>query len=251
MHNPTLIGIPACTKLISGYIQHATPARYGQALMLGANAMPVLLPPEGDAMLPILDRLDGIMFNGSPSNVMPTCYGADYDATPDAHDPERDATTLPLLRMALERGMPILGICRGMQELNVALGGTLFQEVHKVQGRMDHRAGDGDNEFRFRLQHDVTLSGELACISGAGEIKVNSLHGQAIDQLAPSLVVEGVAPDGTIEAVRVENAKNFALAVQWHPEWEVMHFPDRLRLFRAFGEACAAYAAARGTRRAA
>ncbi len=251
MHNPTLVGIPACTKLISGYIQHATPARYGQALMHGSNAMPVLIPPEGEQMLPLLDRVDGIMFNGSPSNVMPTCYGADYDATPDAHDVERDATTIPLIRAALERGLPILCICRGMQELNVALGGTLFQEVHKSPGRMDHRAGDGDNEFRFRLQHEVTLSGELARISGVGTIQVNSLHGQAIDQLASGLAVEAVAPDGTIEAVRVEGAKNFAIAVQWHPEWEVTHFPDRLRLFNAFGDACAAYAAARGARKAA
>jgi putative glutamine amidotransferase len=251
MQNPTLVGIPACTKLISGYIQHATPARYGQALMHGSNAMPVLIPPEGEEMLPLLDRVDGIMFNGSPSNVMPTCYGADYDATPDAHDMERDTTTIPLIRAALEKGVPILCICRGMQELNVALGGTLFQEVYKVPGRMDHRAGDGDNEFRFRLQHEVTLSGELAHISGAGTIQVNSLHGQAIDQLASGLAVEGVAPDGTIEAVRVEGARNFAIAVQWHPEWEVTHFPDRLRLFKAFGDACAAYASAQGPRKAA
>ena len=243
MHNSTLVGIPACTKLISGYIQHATPARYGAALMSGSNALPLLIPPEGAEMLPILDRLDGILFNGSPSNVMPPLYGADYDATPDAHDVERDATTLPLIRAALEKGVPILCICRGMQELNVALGGTLFQEVHLVPGRMDHRGGDGDNEFRFRLQHEVSLSGELAKISGASTILVNSLHGQAIDQLAPGLAVEAVAPDGTIEAVRVEGAKGFAMAVQWHPEWEVTHFPDRLGLFEAFGKACADYAA--------
>ena len=251
MQTSILVGIPACTKLINGYIQHATPARYGQALLDGAGAIPVLIPPEGEAMLPLLDRVDGIMFNGSPSNVMPTRYGADYDATPDAHDPERDATTLPLIRAAIERGIPILGICRGMQELNVALGGTLFQEVHKVPGRADHRSGDGDNEFRFRLQHEVALSGELARISGATSIQVNSLHGQAIDQLAPGLVVEATAPDGTIEAVRVEGAKAFALAVQWHPEWEVTHFPDRLALFQAFGTAAQAYAAQRSARLAA
>ena len=243
MHNPTLVGIPACTKLISGYIQHATPARYGAALMQGSNALPVLIPPEGTEMLPLLERVDGILFNGSPSNVMPTLYGVDYDATPDAHDVERDATTLPLIRAALEKGVPILCICRGLQELNVALGGTLTQEVHKLPGRIDHRGGDGNNEFRFRLQHDVELHGELAKISGSETMRVNSLHGQAIDQLAPGLVVEAVAPDGTIEAVRVEAAKNFAMAVQWHPEWEVTHFPDRLRLFEAFGKACAEYAA--------
>lgn len=244
MSSPTLIGIPACTKLITGYIQHATPARYGAALIAEAGAMPVLIPPEGDHMLPLLDRLDGIMFNGSPSNVQPTRYGADYDATPQDHDPERDATTLPLIRAALERGIPILCICRGLQELNVALGGTLFQEVHKIPGRMDHRGGEG--ELRFALKHDVTLSGELARISGAETIKVNSLHGQAIDQLAPGLVVEAVAPDGTIEAVRVKDAPGFNIAVQWHPEWEVSSYPDRKRLFNAFGEACRAYRAARG-----
>ncbi len=119
------------------------------------------------------------------------------------------------------------------------LGGTLFQEVHLQPGRMDHRAGEG--EQRFALRHEVALSGELARISGASNIQVNSLHGQAIDQLADGLAVEAVAPDGTIEAVRVEGAKGFALAVQWHPEWEVTHFPDRRRLFEAFGEACAAY----------
>jgi putative glutamine amidotransferase len=240
---PTLIGIPACTKLITGYIQHATPARYGAALIAASNGIPILIPPEGEAMLPLLDRVDGIMFNGSPSNVAPTRYGADFDATPQDHDPERDATTLPLIRAALERGIPILCICRGMQELNVALGGTLFQEVHKQPGRMDHRGGEG--ELRFAVKHEVTLTGELARIIGTDTIQVNSLHGQAIDQLAEGLVVEATAPDGTIEAVRVKDAPGFNIAVQWHPEWEVTHFPDRTRLFNAFGEACAAYRAAR------
>jgi putative glutamine amidotransferase len=241
MSDMSVVGIPACTKLISGHVQHATPARYGASLIAASAAIPVLLPPEGEVMLAVLDRLDGMMFNGSPSNVAPMRYGADFDATPDFHDPERDATTLPMIRAVLERGMPMLCICRGFQELNVALGGTLFQEVHKVAGRLDHRAGDGTREEMFRLKHSVKLSGQLARISGEEEIQVNSLHGQAIDQLAPGLVVEAVAPDGTIEAVRVEGAKNFAFAVQWHPEWEVLHFPDRKRLFEAFGKACAAY----------
>jgi putative glutamine amidotransferase len=249
MPDVSVVGIPACTKLISNYIQHATPARYGAALIAASNAIPVLIPPEGEAMLALLDRLDGVMFNGSPSNVAPMRYGADFDATPDFHDPERDATTLPLIRAVLERGIPMLCICRGLQELNVALGGTLFQEVHNVPGRMDHRAGEGTRDQLFALKHGVKLSGTMARISGSDEIQVNSLHGQGIDQLAPGLVVEAVAPDATIEAVRVEGAKNFAIGVQWHPEWEVTHFPDRLRLFQAFGEACAAYR--RGVRKAA
>jgi putative glutamine amidotransferase len=240
-----VVGIPACTKLISNYIQHATPARYGAALMAASNAIPVLMPPEGEAMISALDRLDGLMFNGSPSNVAPMRYGADFDATPDFHDPERDATTLPMIRAALDRGMPVLCICRGLQELNVALGGTLYQEVHKIPGRMDHRAGEGTREQLFAIKHKVALSGRMAEVCGALEIDVNSLHGQGIDQLAPGLVVEAVAPDGTIEAVRVAGAKSFAIAVQWHPEWEVMHFADRKKLFAAFGAACADYAAGR------
>ncbi len=241
MSQMSVVGIPACTKLLDNYIQHATPARYGAALMSASNAIPVLIPPEGSEMLALLDRLDGLMFNGSPSNVAPMRYGADFDATPDFHDPERDATTLPLIRAALERGMPIICICRGLQELNVALGGTLYQEVHKVPGRMDHRAGEGTREQLFAIKHSVTLSGQIADIIGATEIRVNSLHGQGIDQLAPGLVVEATAPDGTIEAVRVAGAKSFAMAVQWHPEWEVTHFEDRKRLFNAFGAACATY----------
>ena len=238
----SVVGVPACTKTVGNYLQHATPARYGAALMQASGAIPLLIPPEGEAMLPLLDRLDGILFNGSPSNVAPMRYGADYDATPELHDPDRDATTLPMIRAALDRGVPILCVCRGMQELNVALGGTLFQEVHKLPGRMDHRAGEGPRERLFRLKHSVRLSGEMARISGGDEIEVNSLHGQGLDQVAPGLVVEAVAPDGTVEAVRVAGARGFAIAVQWHPEWEVMHFPDRLRLFEAFGAACAAYA---------
>ncbi len=245
----SIIGIPACTKLLGDYIQQATPARYGAALMATSNAVPVLIPPEGEAMLPLLDRLDGILFDGSPSNVAPIRYGADFDATPDAHDPDRDATTLPMIRAALERGVPVLCICRGLQELNVALGGTLFQEVHKVPGRFDHRSGEGTRAQKFALKHKVKLSGTLARLCGADEIQVNSLHGQAIDRLAPGLVVEAVAPDGTIEAVRVEGAKGFAMAVQWHPEWEVASFADRRALFEAFGQACAAYA--QGLRKAA
>jgi putative glutamine amidotransferase len=241
MADVSVVGIPACTKLITNYIQHATPARYGAALMAASGAIPVLIPPVGAAMIALLDRLDGVLFNGSPSNVAPLRYGADYDATPEFHDPERDATTLPMIKAVLARGMPMLCICRGMQELNVALGGTLFQEVHKQPGRMDHRAGEGTREELFRLKHRVKLSGVLAGISGGEEIEVNSLHGQGIDQLGAGLVVEAVAPDGTIEAVRVEGAKGFAIAVQWHPEWEVTHFADRQRLFEAFGKACAKY----------
>ncbi|HET9147842.1 MAG TPA: gamma-glutamyl-gamma-aminobutyrate hydrolase family protein [Acetobacteraceae bacterium] len=245
---PLIVGIPACTRIIGNHVQHAAPARYGEALIRAAGAIPVLIPPEGEAMLAVLDRLDGMLFNGSPSNIGPAHYGALQDATPDLHDPDRDATTLPLIRAALGRGMPVLAICRGMQELNVALGGTLHQEVHRLSGRSDHRAGLGTRAEQFGPRHKVALSGEAARIMGA-EITVNSLHGQGIDRLADGLVAEGVAPDGTIEAVRVEDARGFAIAVQWHPEWDVLAHPDRRALFAAFGEACAAYRASLAARR--
>lgn len=238
---PQIVGIPACTKIIANHVQHAAPARYGEALIRAANAIPVLIPPEGEAMLAVLDRLDGILFNGSPSNVVPSRYGATADATPDLHDPDRDATTLPLIHAALDRGMPLLGVCRGMQELNVALGGTLHQEHHRISQRFDHRAGQGTRAEQFGIKHKVALSGELARIIGASEIDVNSLHGQGVDRLAEGLVVEGIAPDGAIEAVRVTGARGFAMAVQWHPEWDVLVYPDRRALFAAFGAACLAY----------
>lgn len=236
-----IVGIPACSREVAGHPNHATPSRYGDAVIGGSGAMPVLLPPVGDGLLHILDRLDGLLLSGSPSNVAPACYGVDEDATPDMHDPPRDATTLPLIRAALDRGLPVLAICRGIQELNVALGGTLHQEVHKVPGRMDHRAGAGTHDQRYAPKHEIALTGQVARMLGRTATRVNSLHGQAIDRLAPGLVVEATAPDGTIEAVRVASAPGWAFGVQWHPEWRFAENEDSMALFRAFGEACRAW----------
>jgi putative glutamine amidotransferase len=237
-----IVGIPACTREVGGHVQHATPARYGAALLGGAGAVPVLLPPVGEAMLAMLDRLDGLLLSGSPSNVEPGRYGEAEDATPGRHDPERDATTLPLIRAALARGLPLLAICRGIQELNVALGGTLHQQVQTIPGRMDHRGGEGAMEHRYRAKHGVALSGGLAAIIGRPEIMVNSLHEQGIDRPADGLVVEAVAPDGMIEGVRVAGAPGWAYGVQWHPEWGYAGNADSLALFAAFGAACGRYA---------
>ncbi len=236
-----IAGIPACARMRNGLLWHETPARYAAALEGGAGAIPLMIPPAGEAQRAVLDRLDGVLIPGSPSNVHPDHYAGGESLTPDLHDPARDATTLPLIRAAIARGIPLLAICRGLQELNVALGGTLHQKVHDVSGRLDHRGGEGPLERRYGPKHPVRLSGRLALIVGAGEITVNSLHGQAIDRLAPGLVVEAAAPDGTIEAVRVEHAPGFAFGVQWHPEWGYLDDPASLALFRAFGEACRAY----------
>lgn len=243
-----IVGIPACTKQIGALIQHATPARYGEALMYASGALPILLPPVGPGLLDILDRLDGLLLDGSPSNVEPSLYGATTDETPNAHDPARDATTLPLVRAAIARGMPVLAICRGVQELNVAMGGTLHQQVHTVEGRHDHRSSaglppDATIDEKFGVKHKITVSGQLARIVGAAEITVNSLHEQALDRIAEGLTVEGIAEDGTVEAVRVTAARSFAFGVQFHPEWHVRTDAASEAIFRAFGEACAAYAA--------
>jgi putative glutamine amidotransferase len=245
MPAPLIIGIPACSKLINGEPQHSTPTRYGRALMGAAGAIPVLLPPVGEEMLAVLDRLDGLLLSGSPSNVHPELYGADASLTPDQHDRLRDETTLPLAREVLRRGMPLLAICRGIQELNVAMGGTLHQQVHRLDGRQDHRAGEGELDHMFRLKHTVRVSGQLARIVGEEAVMVNSLHEQALDQVADGLEVEAIAEDGTVEAVRVREAKSFAFGVQFHPEWHWATDEASRAIFGAFGDACRRYRDAR------
>ncbi len=239
-----IVGIPACSRLKGEHVQHATPARYGEAALGAAGLVPLLIPPIGAAALGVLDRLDGLLLSGSPSNVQPARYGGGASETPDCHDPDRDATTLGLIRAAIERGLPVLGICRGIQELNVALGGSLHQRVHALPGRLDHRGGDGPAASQYAPSHAVALSGELARLLGSESILVNSVHGQAIDRPGAGLVVEALAPDGTIEAVRLAGARGFVLGVQWHPEWNYAEDPASLALFAAFGAACRAYAAA-------
>ena len=238
-----MVAIPACARLVNGLLRHDTPARYAAAVLGGAGAVPIMIPPLGEPQLAVLDRLDGLLLSGSPSNVHPDHYAGGESRTPDLHDLERDATTLRLIPEAIARGIPVLAICRGIQELNVALGGTLYQAVHTEPGRFDHR-GLGDTlEQRYSPRHLVTLSGEMARMVGAGTILVNSLHGQAVDQLAPGLVVEAVAPDGTIEAVRAPDTPSWVVGVQWHPEWRYADDTASLAIFRAFGEACRAYQA--------
>src|SRR5580700_5953524 len=236
-----IVGIPACAIEVNGHPRHDTPARYAVAVLGGAGAVPILIPPLGDAELAVLDRIDGLLLPGSPSNVHPSHYDGGDSKTPELHDQQRDATTLPLIRAAIARGMPVLAICRGIQELNVALGGTLHQQVHELDGRLDHRSGPGTLEQRYGPKHKIGLSGELGRIVGAEAIMVNSLHGQAIERTAPGLVVEALAADGTIEAVRVTTARGFALGVQWHPEWGFRNNAASLAILGAFGAACRAY----------
>jgi putative glutamine amidotransferase len=233
-----IVGIPACAKTLKDVPFHQTPARYAQAVLHGSGALPIMIPPLGEGMLDLLDTVSGLLIPGSPSNVHPSHYEGGESETPDLHDLERDGTTLPLIRAAVRKGIPVLAICRGIQELNVALGGTLIQRVHFRDGRHDHRAGEGPLEKRYGPKHPIAVSGSLARILGAMMIQVNSLHGQALDRLAPGLVAEATAPDGTIEAVAMPEAPGWLLGVQWHPEWAFADNPHSVAIFAAFGDAC-------------
>lgn len=233
-----IVGIPACAKTLADMPFHQTPARYAQAVLGGAGALPVLIPPLGDPMLGLLDDLSGLLIPGSPSNVHPSLYDGGDSETPDFHDLERDHTTLPLIRTAIARGIPVLAICRGIQELNVALGGSLHQRVHTLSDRLDHRGGPGPHETRYGPKHPIEVTGSLARIVGADSITVNSLHGQAIDRLGNGLVAEAHAPDGTIEAVAMPSTPGWLLGVQWHPEWGFAANPHSVAIFAAFGDAC-------------
>ncbi len=246
-----VVGIPACIKPIGAHDFHVIGRKYVDAVALAAQCTPVLLPALGDRqdIEQLLGMLDGILLTGSPSMVEPARYGQ-APAYADMYlDKERDATTFPLIAAALAAGLPLMGICRGFQELNVALGGTLLQVVQDVPGRMDHREPkDQPLDIQYGPAHPVTLAtgGELQRIlGGVSQIQVNSIHSQGIDQIAPGLFCEATAPDGQIEAVRVREAKSFAMAVQWHPEWKVLDYPDSVKIFTAFGNACREHQAAR------
>jgi putative glutamine amidotransferase len=249
---PPLIGVSACV-LAQRHDFHAAADPYVRAVAGAAGGVPVIVPSLGSLteMDALVARLDGLLLTGSPSNVEPMRYGGAAPRPDTLLDTRRDATTLPLIARALAAGLPLLAICRGHQELNVALGGTLHQHVQELPGRVDHRApSDKPMTERYAAAHDVALvaGGALArLVDGARAARVNSLHAQAIDRLAPRLAIEATAPDGTIEAVRVIDAGGFALGVQWHPEW-LLDDPLSGGLFRAFGSAATQYAR---TRRAA
>jgi putative glutamine amidotransferase len=241
-----LIGVPACLVQRDGFAYHQVGDKYVDSVIDGAGGLPLLIPALGPRLDfdALLAELDGLLITGSPSNVEPHHYGGPPPHPDSPRDPARDATTLPLIRRALDLAVPLFAICRGLQELNVALGGTLHQEVHELPGRADHRSDKTvPPAERYAPVHPVQLvpDGTLQrLLEGASTTQVNSLHAQGIDRLAERLRVEAIAPDGTVEAVSVQDARGFALAVQWHPEWRVLENPTSRRLFAAFGAACRA-----------
>jgi len=225
---------------------HVVGDKYARAVLDAAGCLPLLIPALAEelGLDELLARLDGVMFTGSYSNVEPRHYSGPPSDPGTLHDPARDATTLPLIRKAVAAGVPVLGICRGFQEMNVAFGGTLHQKVHEIEGKQDHREDTSlELDVQYGPAHEVVLAagGVLAGLTGQDRIQVNSLHSQGIDRLGPGLVAEATAPDGLIEAFRVEQAKAFAIAVQWHPEWKAMSNPFSRALFAEFGAAARAY----------
>lgn len=248
-----IVLVSADERSLESYTWHAAIDTYLRAVYEAAQLTPVIVPSFGPDILSeeLLAAAGGVLVTGSRSNVHPERYGHAPTPAHEPYDPARDTTTLPMIRTALERGIPLLAICRGHQELNVALGGTLATEIQEQEGRQDHRVVEGDHphDVRFGLSHTVTLTpgGRLEAILGVGALKVNSLHRQAIAGLADGLDVEATAEDGTIEAVSVRAAQAFALGVQWHPEYWAAQPGEKdaasTRIFQAFGEAVRAYKA--------
>ena len=246
-----LVAITSDVRSFENYTWHAAPDQYLQAAYEAAGVIPLIVPSFGAGLDidAVLDGVDGVLVTGSKSNVHPSLYGAEPSAAHEPYDPARDATSLPLIRRAIERGVPLLAICRGIQELNVALGGTLATEIQDLDGRMDHRAPHSDEQAeRFAIRHPVRIKPGscLAAVMGSDSIDVNSVHRQAIDRPAPALEIEAVAEDGTIEAVSVKTARGFAVGVQWHPEYWVKTDSASRKIFAAFGDAARAHKASRG-----
>jgi putative glutamine amidotransferase len=227
--------------------------KYLTALVDASGGLPWMLPLLDDASIleAVLDRVDGVFLTGSYSNVEPMHYGGEASRPGTLHDPERDATTLPLIRRALDRGLPLFAVCRGFQEVNVALGGTLHQHVEEVPGLNDHRENPDDPlDVQYGPAHAVNLvqGGLLYRLHGELRVDVNSLHSQGVARLAPGLTVEAIADDGLVEAFTIDAGDSFALAVQWHPEWKATENRLSAELFNAFGEAARRYAAERPAR---
>jgi putative glutamine amidotransferase len=236
--------VPACNRLLGDHVFHIAGQKYVDAVRL-AGCLPLVVPSvRAHEVDELLDVADGVFLTGSPSNVHPSRFDEDVHDTSLPLDPVRDEWTLALVPRALERGVPLFAICRGFQEANVALGGSLHQAVHTIEGHEDHRGPEGaPAEEVYGPAHEVAVTegGLLERLVGAPRFDVNSLHGQGIKRLAPGLRIEATAPDGVVEAFSLPSAPGFNLGVQWHPEWKADANPVSLQLLRAFGDACRSF----------
>jgi putative glutamine amidotransferase len=250
MSTRPIIGVPACRKPIDIHPFHVVGEKYLHAIIDGADGLPLMIPVMAEHIHidELLQQVDGVFLTGSLSNVEPHHYDGTPSEPGTLHDPHRDATTLPLAREVLKAGVPLMAVCRGFQELVVALGGTLHQKVHEVEGYHDHRENPEDPiDVMYGPSHPVDLieGGMLHTMSGTPRVMVNSLHSQGVARLPDGVTVEAIADDGLIEAFTVDEAPGFALGVQWHPEWRVAENELSLAMFKAFGAACREYASQR------
>lgn len=243
MHRLPLVGLSACTRQLGAHPFHVVGDKYLRAVAAAAGALPMMLPALPGLIAPsdLVAQIDGLLLTGSPSNIEPWQYQGAPSAAGTLHDPTRDSCNLALIPAALSAGVPILAICRGFQELNVALGGTLHACVHEVGRYQDHREPAGQPvvvQYAARQPLLVEPGGLLARLGLPRRCQVNSIHGQGLDRLAPGLRVEALAEDGLVEAVSLPGARAFTLGVQFHPEWQVLEHPHYLAIFQAFGAAC-------------
>lgn len=250
---PCMVWLPADHRLLGNDIQKmpflVLGDKYARAVKENAGAEPVVFPMATTSQIDtLLALVDGVMLTGSPSNVDPSHFGESVLNPALPLDPHRDALTLDLVKACLRNEIPLLGVCRGFQEINVALGGSLLQQIHEVPGMMDHREPKTEPyAVQYAPRHAVRLEpgSALARWAGADTAMVNSLHGQGVGRLAQGLHALAHAPDGLVEAFEVRGAKTFAYAVQWHPEWKTSENPFYAAMFTAFGDACRARNAAR------
>ncbi|WP_295317191.1 gamma-glutamyl-gamma-aminobutyrate hydrolase family protein [Roseobacter sp.] len=232
------------------YPAHAGGAMNSEAVSEVSDCMPLLIPadPRFVTVADLLERCDGFLFTGGRPNVHPEEYGEPPTEAHGEFDRARDAIALPLIRACVQSGQPFLGICRGFQEVNVAMGGTLYPEIRELPGRMNHRMPpDGTLEEKFEHRHTVSFTegGPFHRLMGASEVMTNTLHGQGIKSSGPRVIIDGVAPDGTPEAIFISDAPGFTLSVQWHPEYRASQDPVSRPLFAAFGDAVRSWARSR------
>jgi putative glutamine amidotransferase len=250
MTRKPLVALVADRKQLGLHPFHCAGEKYIDAVIGGADCFAMVLPAMGNrqSLEQLLATVDGVLLTGSVSMVAPHHYGGPDLPEGQQLDVDRDATTLPLIREAVARGLPLFAICRGFQEMNVAFGGTLHQKVHEVPGMQDHREDSSATlDVQYGPAHPVRLTtgGLLQRLIGADEYMVNSIHNQGVSKLGDGLVAEAIAPDGLVEAFTVAQAKGFTLATQWHPEWQYWNNPLSTAMFKAFGDACRQYLAAR------
>ncbi len=242
-----VIGIIGNNDLLHGdYPAHTSGTMNVEAVARVCGAMPVIVPSDPRAVSTgeLMALCDGFLFTGARPNVHPEEYGELETEAHGVFDRARDAVALSLIRACIEAGQPVFGICRGFQEVVVAMGSTLHPEIRDLDGRDNHRMPpDGTLAEKFAMRHKVRFEhgGPFEKIMGSQEVMTNSLHGQGLNVAGPRVVVDGVAPDGTPEAIYIKDAAGFTLCVQWHPEWNADVDPASAPLFKAFGVACAAF----------